>query len=176
MLTATTESAIRALIFLCRRGDDSPASPREIAGAVGGSPSYMAKITGTLTRAGIVRSRSGMTGGIVLAGPPATITLLDIVQACQGLVIADYCDALGGATSPDVCAFHQAMHDLHSATIRSLSRWNLKQLAAKPVPQGSLSGNTVCRMASLASVCDGCGGRESCARTGHSRAAEVSKF
>lgn len=156
MLTATTESAIRALVYLCQREDDSPASPREISDAVGGSPTYMAKIAGTLTRAGIVRSRSGVAGGIVLARPAAAISLLDIVQACQGLVIADYCDALGDATSPDVCAFHQAMHDLYTATVRSLSRWNLKMLATKPTPRGPLAGNTHCRMASLAAICGGC--------------------
>jgi hypothetical protein len=63
---------------------------------------------------------------------------------------------LGDKTSPDVCAFHQAMYDLHSATIRALSRWTLKQLATKPTPQGDLCGNTLCRMSALAGVCEGC--------------------
>jgi Rrf2 family protein len=160
MITATTEAAIRALIFLACREEDLPASPREIADSIGGSQSYMAKIAGMLTRAGLVRSRSGVLGGITLARPAAQITLLHIVQACQGLVIADYCNALGGKTSPDVCGFHQAMHDLHSATLRSLSRWSLKQLAAQPTPQGPLAGNSQCRMASLASCCEGCSASE----------------
>lgn len=160
MLTATTESAVRALIFLCIRGDNNPASPREIAQAVGGSPTYMAKIAGTLTKAGIVRSRSGVAGGIVLNRSPSAITLLDIVQACQGLVLADYCDALGTATSPDVCGFHQAMYEVHTATTRSLTRWTLKKLAARPTPGGALGGNQQCRMATLTATCQTCGDGE----------------
>jgi Rrf2 family protein len=156
MLTATTENAIRALIYLARLDSEQPVSPRQIAQAVGGSPTYMAKIAGSLTRAGILRSRNGVAGGIHLARPAANITLLEIVQACQGIVTADYCDALGAATAPEACGFHQAMYELHQATVRSLSRWTLKMLAAKPVPVGKLSGNTHCRMASLASACETC--------------------
>jgi Rrf2 family protein len=157
MLTATTELAIRALVFLCHRGDDRPASPRQIAEAVGGSPTYMAKVAGLLTKAGIVRARYGVAGGIVLSRSPSKITLLDIVQACQGLVTANYCDALRGSISPDVCGFHQAMHDVHTVTVRTLSKWTLKRLAAQPVPVGELAGNTECRMASLAESCARCG-------------------
>lgn len=156
MLTATTETAIRALVFLCRRGGEQPASHREIAEAVGASPSYMAKIAGLLTRAGIVRSQAGVGGGIVLNRSPASITLLDIVQACQGLITADYCQALGEDTSPEVCAFHQAMYDVHHATVRALSRWTLKALAARPGPKGALAGNRECRMACVAAACRDC--------------------
>ncbi len=79
------------------------------------------------------------------------------MQACQGLVIADYCAALGNATSPDVCTFHQAMHELHTATLRSLSRWTLKMLAARPTPRGTLVGNKQCRMAGISAACQDCG-------------------
>lgn len=164
MLTSTTESAIRALIFLCRRKSGAPASPREIANSVGGSPSYMAKITGLLTKAGICTSRSGVAGGILLSRSPASITLLEIVQACQGLVIADYCAALGEATSPEVCAFHKAMYDVHNATVQTLSRYNLKMLAARPSPIGSLAGNPECKMARLEAGCSNCNSRASPSR------------
>ncbi len=175
MLTATTETAIRALIFLCSRSESFPSSPKEIAQAVGGSPSYMAKIAGTLTKAGIVNSRNGVAGGIILSRCPSSITLLEIVQACQGLVIADYCKALGDATSPDVCAFHKAMHDVHTATIRSLSRHTLKMLAAKPTPSGALAGNQQCRMAGLALSCESCNGKDGVKHRGKSKLVTLQK-
>jgi len=157
MITATTESAIRTLVFLCQAGEERPVSPRQVAKLLGGSPTYTAKITGLLTRAGILKARRGVAGGILLARKPADISLLDIVQACQGLVTADYCKALGDATSPEVCAFHQAMFELHAATVRTLSKWSLKMLSAKPLPRGGLTDNMQCRMFGLAAACDTCG-------------------
>ena len=156
MLTATTESAIRALIYLNLHGNDQPVSPREIASKVGGSPSYMAKITSHLTKAGIVRSINGVAGGIVLNHKPSEITLLQIIEACQGLFSADYCTALGDATSPEVCGFHKAMYEVHVATTKALSRWTLKMLAGQPTPVGSLKGNLQCRMSSLGTGCETC--------------------
>lgn len=146
MLNATSETAVRAVIYLALHSGDEPVSPTEIAEEIGASPSYLAKIAGLLVKGGILRSQRGAWGGVALARNPATITLLDIVQACQGLLIANYCQALGTATSPEVCNFHQAMFDVHSSTIKVLTKWTVAMLAAKPTPSGSIQGNTLCRM------------------------------
>jgi Rrf2 family protein len=153
MLTATSESAVKALVFLAISSSESPVSPREIAKAIEGSPTYTAKITGLLVKAGILRSHRGVAGGVTLARSPESIALLDIVQACQGLLIANYCQELGPATVRQACAFHQAMLDVHSATVDAMSRWNLAMLAAKPSPSESLSDNVHCRMLGVAASC-----------------------
>ena len=153
MLTATTEMAVRALVFIAlreREVDDAArpsASPREIAEGIGASSTYLAKTLSTLVKAGILRSSRGALGGVVLAIPAEQITLLAIVQACQGLVTGDYCRVLGEATSPQVCGFHQAMFELHQATLDALKRWNLRMLADRPKPSGGLRGNSSCKLA-----------------------------
>ena len=92
----------------------------------------------------IARSHRGTQGGITLARRPSDIALLEIVEACQGKVLANYCD--DAPNIDDVCSFHRAMIELHDATLKVLSRWTLADLAERPHPTGTLLGIDACRM------------------------------
>ncbi len=94
MLTKTTRAGIQVLLYLSMEPAGEPASPRSMAGALGCSPTYLAKVAGQLVRAGILRAHKGAKGGVTLGRPTARITLLEIVQALQGPVLADYCPTL----------------------------------------------------------------------------------
>ena len=144
MLTRTTVAGINALICIANCDRDRPVPPREIAEMLDASASYMAKIAGLLVKADIARSHRGTQGGITLARRPADIALLEIVEACQGKILASYCD--GAADVNEVCSFHRAMIELHDATLTVLSRWTLADLAERPHPTGMLLGIDTCRM------------------------------
>jgi len=108
----------------------------------------MAKICGLLVRAGILRSRRGATGGVTLNRSPSDVTLLDIVEACQGRVLENYCH---GAADPEaVCAFHEAMLELHDCIVGNLSRCTLADLAARPGPSREIRQKVECRIGVLA--------------------------
>ncbi len=145
MLTQTTEKAIQVMIALALRNGADPIPPNRLAEMIGGSPSYLAKITGLLVKADLLTSTRGTRGGVSLAREPEQITLLEIVEACQGRILGDYCGGI--ASSPDLtCAFHQSMLDLHQALVAVLMRWTVADLAAKPMPSESLRGKVPCRM------------------------------
>ena len=132
MLTKTTISAVRALIYLGHKAAEAPQTPRHMAEQLGESPTYLAKVTRLLVRAGILRAQRGMAGGVLLARPRQDITLLSVVEACQGALLGDYC---GGTAEVDAgCAFHQAGAELHRAIVGVLSRWRLSDLLARPCP------------------------------------------
>ena len=142
MLTQTSELAIRTLIFLALEGQGEPLSPRRIALSMECSPSYLAKTVGLLVRAGVLRSIRGSAGGVLLTRTPQEIRLLDVVEACQGLITAQYCEGADGEA--EVCSFHQAMLELHETTVGALARWTLMDLLACPAnPDGTEHG---CRM------------------------------
>jgi Rrf2 family protein len=141
MLTHTSETAIRALIYLSAAPEGRPTSPRVIAAAIHCSPTDLAKTVQLLARSGILRSRKGAHGGVWLARSPKDITLRAIVEACQGLIVGNYCQTLRGATA-GVCGFHQAMQQIYESTVATLSRWTLEDLIAQPAPAGS----TACKM------------------------------
>ncbi|RME93862.1 MAG: Rrf2 family transcriptional regulator [Verrucomicrobia bacterium] len=70
---------------------------------------YMAKLINRLAKAGLVETKRGRRGGILLAKHPAMITLLDIVQAVEGkhwiepsLLSMDTCVVLGHVPLEDL--------------------------------------------------------------------------
>lgn len=133
MLTQTSESAVRALVYLVLYGGDQPTPPHVIAEHLNASPSYFAKITRMLVKANILRSHRGALGGVTLSRPPAEITLLNIVEACQGLLVGNYCQSMKDHPGP-VCAFHTAMVEVQQATLGVLGKWTLKELSDQPGP------------------------------------------
>ncbi len=142
MLTKTSRSAIRLLTYLGQLGASDPLSPRALAERLGESPTYLAKVARHLVKAGILQAQRGVTGGMVLNRDPRTITMLAIIEACQGTIFGDFCDE-----APDLaraCAFHQACAELHDAIVGVLSSWTLAQFIQKPHPIGMLNKRVPC--------------------------------
>ncbi len=144
MLTKTTETAIQILVFLGRYDEKEPVSPREFAERLQSSPTYTAKITGMLVKANILRAVRGAKGGVVLAQEPQNITLLAVVEACQGRILADYCDGI--APIHLTCAYHQAMKEAHDAILNVFAKWTLADLLKKPGPSDEIRSKVNCRM------------------------------
>lgn len=148
MITKTSEVGIQTLIYLSLRKASQPLSPRVIAEDLGVSASYLAKIMGLLVRAQILLAHRGVKGGVTLRKRPEDVRLLDIVQALQGLVIGNYCEP-GAHHEEPVCAFHEAMREVHTSTLAVLSRWTLADLAARPMSKKAVGTPVPCRMECL---------------------------
>jgi Rrf2 family protein len=144
MLTQTAELGIQLMLFLALRDSREPVPPRVMAEQAGASPTYTAKVTGQLVKSGLLRAQRGAHGGVVLARDPAQITLLDIVVACQGAYLADYCQPYHDLSK--TCAYHEAMHELFTALTEVLSRWTLALVAARPCPHESLRPFVRCKL------------------------------
>lgn len=153
MLIKTTELAIKTLIYLALQDKPEPLSPRQIAQSLGFSPTYLAKTTNLLVRADILKAHRGALGGVTLGRSAGQISLLEIVEACQGRLVGDYCQE-SAPPSVKVCGFHQAMLEVHQAMVHTLSKWTLKDLADRPGPSGDtpIPG---CRMANLCPLVEG---------------------
>ena len=145
MLNKTTLSALRVLIYLGRQGKQIPIPIVKIAKALHLSRANQAKIVSVLVKAHLLVSHRGAHGGVAISRPLSTISLLEIIEVCQGRFLADYC-----AEASDIqptCAFHQAMKETHDGIIRVLSRWTLAELVARPGPAGMHRKNKNCRVA-----------------------------
>jgi Rrf2 family protein len=132
MLTKTSISAVRSLIFLCSEEEGVPSSPRRIAEQLEESPTYLAKVVRHLVKAGILQAHRGATGGVTLNQPAEEITLLAVVEACQGKILGNFCQDT--CDLDNVCAFHEAAAELHDAIVGVLSRWTLADLVKRPHP------------------------------------------
>ena len=130
MVTKTTILALRTLIHIARNGAGRILAVRDVATELNESPTYTAKLARQLVKAGILRSDRGAQGGVYLARQPRAITLLEIVRACQGEIVGDYCQT--GCPPQTICSFHQAALELEQAIVDVLGRWDLEQLMKHP--------------------------------------------
>src|ERR1700683_5196728 len=83
-LTARSEYALLALIYLARQSPDEIVSADSIAQARAIPPKFLEQILLTLKRARYLRSTKGQRGGYQLAKPVDTVTLADIVRLFAG--------------------------------------------------------------------------------------------
>jgi Rrf2 family protein len=81
------EYAIAALTRLALNSGREPGkliSVRVLAECQGIPKSFLSKILEMCVRAGLITSKSGSRGGVALARPAAEISLLDVLEACEG--------------------------------------------------------------------------------------------
>ncbi len=143
VLNRTSEMAIRALLLLGLEQGQEPMSPKALATRLDCSASYLRKTLALLTRAGILESVRGAHGGVLLRKDANEITLQHIVEACQGVLIGNYCRKLN---EPAItCGFHTAMEEIYQVTIAALARWSLADMLVVPV-QPSPEMVDLCRM------------------------------
>lgn len=144
MIGKTSLSAIRTLLLLARQDRAACWSPRRLAESLGESPTYLAKVVRHLVKSGILEAEKGVKGGVRLAQDPAEITLLGIVEACQGNIVGDYCRSSRPESTH--CNFHRAAIELHNAITDVLGRWTLPRFLEKPGASGELGGGITCLM------------------------------
>ena len=145
MLTKTSLSALRTLTFLGLNPQEQPCSPRVMAERLGESPTYLAKVARHLVRAGILKAHRGVAGGVSLNRSPVDVSLLMVVEACQGAVLGDFCSDT--AELSQTCALHQAGAELHDAIVSVLSRWTLADFLNRPSPSPEIAGHVHCWLA-----------------------------
>ena len=83
--TSACVYALRALAYLARHGG-GPVTSHTIAAAEGLSENFLLKALMPLVKSGVLRSERGPGGGYRLVRPARSITLLEVVEAVEGLV------------------------------------------------------------------------------------------
>ena len=90
-ITRQADYAVRAVLYLAHLGKDHKAATSEIAKEQEIPLSFLAKIVAQLSLAGILQTKRGAQGGVVLARDPGTITLLEVVEAIDGPIMLNEC-------------------------------------------------------------------------------------
>jgi len=130
MLTQTSEYAVRAMVFLARKGDESYVGVREIAQAADVPTNYLAKILQQLTRSGVLESQKGFGGGFRIGRKLNKITLYDIVQPLERIEKFQQC-VLGQRLCNDqvACPLHHTWKAISAQYLGSLHQTTLQDVA-----------------------------------------------
>ncbi len=97
-ISTRSRYGLRLLVELASRGD-GPVMVSRLADAQDLPPAYAAKLVDPLRAAGLVRSARGSGGGIRLARPADSISVLEAVEALEGGLSLLDCTG-GGDTCP----------------------------------------------------------------------------
>jgi Rrf2 family protein len=90
-LSRKADYALRAVAYVAQLKKAELASIGRIAKARNIPREFLAKILKELTRAGILVSFQGVTGGYRLSRPPREVTFLDVIEAMEGPIAVNLC-------------------------------------------------------------------------------------
>lgn len=92
-VTTWTEYSLIISLHLARRGGAGPVAARDVSEAERLPADYVEQILLRLRRAGLVRSVRGARGGYFLDRDPASISVHDVMAACDHQIFEVNCDA-----------------------------------------------------------------------------------
>ena len=102
------EYGIRSVLYLAINPKSGPVLVRDIAGALKLPFPFLAKIIRTLTLQGLVHSVKGPGGGVTLAKPAEEMTLLQVVEAIDGLDLTKVCVmGISDCSEEHACPLHE---------------------------------------------------------------------
>jgi Rrf2 family protein len=119
-VTSKSRYAVVALSELARSGAD-PVPIGQIAERRGIPVQFLEQLFSTLRRAGILVSHRGAKGGYTLARPADEITVLEVVQALDG-VLGEEGKEAGGIWADGVEALRRTFRETTIAEIASRER------------------------------------------------------
>jgi Rrf2 family protein len=127
-ITRQADYAIRAILYLASLNPTDKAATSLIAEKQEIPPSFLAKIISQLSIAGLIHTSRGAKGGVTLARDPATISLLDVVEAIDGPVSLNQCtiDPRACVQSSN-CVMHSFWCEAQEELVGRLGKTNFAQ-------------------------------------------------
>jgi Rrf2 family protein len=137
-LTRAADYAIRVMIHLAGLPPETRASRAELAVASECPEQFLSKVLQSLTRAGLVRSHRGNTGGFELPGIHRAATLLAVVEAIEGPLKLNSClNSDRACTRQEWCPAHDVWVDAQAAVAQVLQDATITELAGQAAARKS---------------------------------------
>ncbi|MGH2511184.1 MAG: RrF2 family transcriptional regulator [Candidatus Limnocylindrales bacterium] len=131
-LSKRGDYGVRAMLALTRAGRQLRTS-QSIATETHVPVHFLPQIMGDLARAGLVTSLPGRHGGYRLSRDPATISLLDVIEAIEGDARRHMCVLRGGPCRVDGrCDVHDIFSAAQAAVLGRFESASLASVAGEP--------------------------------------------
>ena len=132
LINMTTDYAVRVVLNLAARESAGLVTSADIAREESIPPTYIPKILQALSRAGILVTYPGRTGGARLLRAAKDISVFDVVQAMERNVALNRCLLREGECPRDrICAAHGVWQEAQDQLHRTLKQANIAELAEK---------------------------------------------
>ncbi len=131
MFSQTVEYALRAVVYLASQGPDARTTD-QIATATRVPKAYLSKVLQGLVRTGIVNSQRGIGGGITLVKTPATLTILEVVNAVEPVERIRVCPLGIESHGSHLCPLHRRMDHALELVENAFRSTTLSELLSEP--------------------------------------------
>jgi Rrf2 family protein len=131
VLSQTVEYALRAVVFLAGQCPHARTT-HEIAAATRVPAPYLSKVLQALRRAQIVHSQRGIGGGVSLAVPPESLTILAVVNAVEPLQRIKSCPLGLAAHGVRLCPLHKRLDNALALMEQAFGETTLAEVLAEP--------------------------------------------
>lgn len=126
-VTRRSDLAIRALLALTEGRDRTKAA--DLAGKVGTTKGFLTQVMHPLVRHGWVRSDPGPTGGYAADFEPASVSVLQVIEAIEGPVDTGRCVLEDrSCAAAGTCALHRPWSRARGNLIEELGSQSLESL------------------------------------------------
>jgi Rrf2 family protein len=142
-LTRAADYAVRVMIHLAGLPPGTRTSRDELAAAAECPEQFLSKVLQSLTRAGLVVSHRGNTGGFELPAAHREASLLQVIEAIEGPLRLNLCLSSDFACSRQSwCPAHAVWAEAQSAMAAVLRNATVGKLARQSAP-GPAGGGRV---------------------------------
>ena len=129
-LTRAADYGVRAMIHLAALPREERISLPELARLAEAPPSFLSKVMQVLTRAELIESRRGTTGGFAIREEGRQATLRTVIESIEGPVSLNTCLTTGMACPRKVwCPAHPVWHEAQAAMLAVLEKHTMDELA-----------------------------------------------
>jgi Rrf2 family protein len=129
MVTRAADYALRATLVLAGLPPGARLCLSDLAGECDVPPSYLYKVLQSLARGGLLAAHRGVTGGYELTPRARAASVLDVVEAVNGLPMLNTCVLTGGCHRAPACPAHPVWHVAQERLREVLSSARLADLA-----------------------------------------------
>jgi Rrf2 family protein len=131
-LTRAADYAVRVMVHLAGLPPSARVSRGDLSDAADCPEQFLAKVLQSLTRAGLVISHRGNTGGFELNEPHRSASILEVVQAIEGPLRLNLCLTSDHACVRQTwCPVHMVWSDAQDAMLSVLSSAKIDDMARR---------------------------------------------
>ena len=130
-ITNQADYALRSMLYIAQYAESQLIPSNKIAEEMQISRIFLSRINSQLVNAGLIRTRRGARGGVMLAKPAADISVYDVVTTIDGPITLIDCiaDPESCPLSPD-CPYRTFWEETQNALIARMKAVSLQDMAA----------------------------------------------
>jgi Rrf2 family protein len=134
-LTRAADYAVRVMVHLAARPTVERVSLPTLAAATDAPDSFLSKVLQALSRAGLISSRRGQSGGFQISPQGRTASMRTVIEAVDGPICLNVCLVSGKSCRRKArCPAHPVWEQAQMAMLEVLSKAMIAELASQTLP------------------------------------------